>query len=214
MLRRRAIGPLGAALLLPLSLSLALACASAPSKPESKPATPPPSAAAATGPSVLALKAPEAFGSYKLTSRKDSGRPSDGVAHTYASATGESWTATFYKLERADLGADPDQLLDAQLQVFAQILEYQRQQGLYDAFDVVAAQPDALRDGTNVIRGRKLAFIYRKNGAAFVSVFFLYAVRDGFVKIRGTVDTGTWEGGNVAFPREFMQALLAQNAAV
>jgi hypothetical protein len=198
---------------LPLALALVLGCASAPPTAPAKPETPPPSAAAAPGPSVLALKAPEAFGSYKLTSRKDSGRPTDGIAHNYASPTGESWIATFYKLERADLGADPDQLLDAQLQVFAQILEYQRQQGLYDTFDVVAAQPDAIRDGTNVIRGRKLAFIYRKNGAAFVSVFFLYAIRDGFVKIRGTVDTGTWEGGNVAFPREFMSALIAGNAA-
>lgn len=194
------------------SATLALACASAPSKstPEAAPAAPPTEANAPAA-AVLALKAPETFGSYKLTDRKDSGRPSDGISHTYASPTGESWTVTFYKLERADLGEDPDQLLDTQLQVFAQILEYQRLQGAFDAFDVVAAQPDAIRDGTNVIRGRKLAFVYRKNGAAFISVFFLYAVRDGYVKIRGTVDSSTWEGGQVAFPRDFMQALIALN---
>ena len=106
-------------------------------KPEAKndsavgatPSSPP----AAPTASVFALKAPEAFGSYKLTDRKDSGRPSDGISHTYTSPTGESWTVTFYKLERANLGQDPDQLLDAQLQVFAQILEYQRLQGAFES---------------------------------------------------------------------------------
>ena len=195
-----------------VALPLALACASAsePPKPPPAPAATPPAAAAPTA-SVLALKAPEAFGNYELTSRNDSGSASEGISHVYASPTGESWTVTFYKLERDDLGADPDQLLDAQLQVFAQILEYQRLQGVYDAFDVVAAQPDVIRDGSRVVLGRKLAFVYRKNGATFISVFFLYAVRDGYVKIRGTVDSNTWDRGQVAFPREFMQALIALN---
>jgi hypothetical protein len=194
-----------------LLLALGLACASPPSAPpkEALP-PPPPSAEASTRPSVLAFKAPEAFGIYSLVDRKDSGNPSDGIAHAYSSTTGERWTTTFYKHD--DLGADPEQALDAQLEVFQQVLEYQRAQGIFASYEIIASGQDLIRgSGGAVIHGRKLGFVYRKGKATFISVLFIYAARDGYVKIRGTVESGAWEQAQPAFPREFMKALLALN---
>jgi hypothetical protein len=198
-----------------LLLALGLACASPPPAAQEEPPAPPPppSVKASPGPSVLDLKAPDAFGSYSLSDRKDSGNPSDGIACGYASTTGERWTATFYK--RDDLGADTEQALNAQLEVFHQVLEYQRAQRIFDSYEIIAADQDLVRgSGGAVIQGRKLGYIYRKGKAAFVSVLFVYAVRDGYVKIRGTVDSETWKQAQPPFPREFMKALVALNNPV
>ena len=205
-----------------LLLALGLACASpappeaakqAPPAAKQAPVAPPPSAKASAGPSVSALKAPKAFGTYSLAERKDSGNPSDGIACGYASTTGERWSATFYR--REDLGADTEQALDAQLDGFHQVLEYQRAQGIFDSYEIIAAGQDLLRGtGGAVIQGRKLGYVYRKGKTAFVSVLFIYAVRDGYVKIRGTVDSETWKQAQPPFPRDFMKALVDQNNPV
>jgi hypothetical protein len=198
-----------------LLLALGLACASPPPPEPAKqaPPAPPPSAPANAGPSVLSLKAPEAFGIYSLSERKDSGNASDGIAHSYTSTTGEHWTATFYA--RDDLGADPEQALDAQLEVFRSVLEYQRAQRIFDSYEIIAAGQDLIRgSGGAVIQGRKLGYVYRKGKTAFVSVLFIYAVRDGYVKIRGTIDSETWKLAQPPFPRDFMKALVALNNPV
>ena len=159
------------------------------------------------------MTAPDAFGIYSLSDRKDSGNASDGIAYGYSSTTGEHWTTTFYK--RDDLGTNTGQALNAQLEGFHQVLEYQRAQGIFDSYEIIAADQDLVRgSGGAVIQGRKLGYVYRKGKTAFVSVLFIYAVRDGYVKIRGTVASETWKQAQPPFPRDFMKALVALNTPV
>lgn len=162
-------------------------------------------------PAVLSLVAPIKFGAYQLTERLDSGNPADGVTHQYASPMGERWTTYFYRPDPEDFFETSDELLDAQLEAFKEVLEYQRAQGVYDAYEIAVEAPDPIRGNGRTLPGRKLAFVYRKVDATYVSVLFLYVIRGGCVKIRGTVESEVWDRAQPTFPRDFLRALLLQN---
>jgi hypothetical protein len=182
-------------------IALSLACA-----PSQRPV-----AEVGASPSILSLVAPNDIGTYRLIDRQDSGSPIDGVAHRYSSPPGEHWTAYFYRPDRDDSSNDPEALLDLQLALFKQALEHERAHGVYDRYQIAVEAPDPIRASGNVLPGRKLAYVFDKGEARFVSVLFLYAVRDGCVKIRGTVESAAWEKAQPTFPRDFIKALLSQN---
>jgi hypothetical protein len=159
----------------------------------------------------LTLKAPLEFAGYSLFERRDSGIPADGITHRYSAPDGETWTTYFYRPGPDDFSGSPEQSLDAEISAFKQVLAFQRSQGLYDEYEIVAEAPDPLLVDGVTLPGRKLGFVFRRIDTAYVSVFLVYAIRDGFVKIRGSVVSDVWEREQPVFAEEFLQALLSLN---
>ena len=83
---------------------------------------------------------------------------------------------------------------------------------MIQAYEVALEEPDSvpLGPGRAAVPGRRVAVAVRARGRPLLSWFMLYAVGDGFIKVRATVPAEGFERSDVT---EFARALVRQAVA-
>lgn len=147
--------------------------------------------------------------------RTDFGSPTGGVGYVFAAPEDSGRTrvnAFFYEREPERRGQPAAEALASGAGTFRQALEVERQRGMVQAYEVALEEPDsvALGGARGAVPGRRIAVAMRRGGRAFLSWFFLYAVGDGFVKVRATVPAEAWERSDVT---DFAHALVQAAAS-
>lgn len=184
----------------------------------SQPAVSQPPAAVAATVHVLALPVPERVGRYVRGERTDYGSPAGGVGYVFAAPDDSGRTrvnAFFYEREPEHRDQSAADALAGDVAAFREVLEIERQRGAVQAYRVAFEAPDTVQLGSTrgAVPGTRVAVAIRRGGRAFLSWLFLYAVGDGFVKVRATLPVEEWKKSDVAqFARGLVQAALA-NAA-
>jgi len=196
-----------------LALALAPALSARPAAAQS--AAPVLPAAPAAALRVLALPVPERVGRYVRGERTDFGSPTGGVGYVFAAPEDSGRTrvnAYVYEREPERRDEPAAEALAGVAATFRQALEVERARGMVQAYQVALEAPDsvALGGGRAAVPGRRVAVAMRLRGRAFLSWFLLYAVGDGFVKVRATIPAEGFERSDVeAFAHELVRRVVA-----
>ena len=142
------------------------------------------------------LKAPERVLTYTRGDIKDFGTRELGVSYQYGE--GPTRLTTFlYTRDSLWRGRPVDEALSEEVSRFKQALEIEKSRGRYEQYTIAIDHRDSVSvtmDGsTKFLPGHMMAVPYRSQGAIYVSFFYLYAVGDNWVKIRGTVPQSLWQ---------------------
>jgi hypothetical protein len=149
------------------------------------------------------LSAPEQVGRYTRGALRDYGTPTLGVAYRYSAGDSTLATVYLYRREEGQRAAPADVALREQASTFKQALGVERGRGVYEAYEIAFEGPDSVRTSGRWVPGYQIGYVFRRGGADYVSFFFVYAVGDAFVKIRGTVPEAGWEQTDLpSFARE------------
>lgn len=175
-----------------------------------------PAAAPAATPApvaVLALPAPAQVGRYIRGARRDFGSPELGVSYVYAdSADSGAVRLNAYFYERGPDARDlpAADALAREVAGFREALEVERARGVLDAYTIATGGADTVAvpgSARRAVPGYWLAVPLRRRGQVYVSFYHVYAVGNGFVKVRGTVPEAGWGARGIP---EFARALVRQ----
>jgi hypothetical protein len=137
---------------------------------------------------------------------RDYGTPELGVAYQYSPGDSTRATVYFYQRDKTVRNAAPETALREQANTFKQALEVERARGVYEDYTIAFEGPDSISVEGRMIPGYQLGYAFRR-GTTYVSFFFLYAVGDAFVKVRGTVPESQWEATDI---RSFARDVVAR----
>jgi hypothetical protein len=161
------------------------------------------------GPSVVALVPPVKVGPYSRVETKRFDDPEQGVGYQYSDGTPDWLTVFLYPRPAADRLAPVDLALDHEMRAFKQGLELERQSGTLSDFKIAFVDPDSLAVAGKIVYGRLLLFALSRGRRQYVSFFYLYPCRDGFIKVRGTIPVASWETAPIPqFSHEVVFRLL------
>lgn len=138
------------------------------------------------------LVAPLRVGRYARGAGKDYGSPEGGVSYDY-SGRRTSLTVYFYARDSTLRALAANEALFQETGRFKQVLEIERQRGRWDAYEIAFEEPDSIKVGGTVLPGRQVAVIIRSGRAMYVSFYYLYAVGNEWIKVRGTVPVAEWQ---------------------
>jgi hypothetical protein len=131
-------------------------------------------------------------GHYKRGEAKDYGSAQGGVSYDYSDKE-TSLTVYFYARDTTLQGLGATEALEAETGRFKQVLEIERQRGRWDEYKVAFDDRDSVVAKGRVLPGRQLGFVIKKGQAMAVSLFYLYAVGNEWIKVRGTVPVSRWQ---------------------
>ena len=138
------------------------------------------------------LVAPLRVDHYKRGEAKDYGSAQGGVSYDYSDKE-TSLTVYFYARDTTLQGLGATEALEAETGRFKQVLEIERQRGRWDEYKVAFDDRDSVVAKGRVLPGRQLGFVIKKGQAMAVSLFYLYAVGNEWIKVRGTVPVSRWQ---------------------
>ena len=152
------------------------------------------------------LRAPEQVGRFTRGELHDFGSAEGGVAYQYSAAE-DSTRLTIYLYRRSaeERSATPADAIKGQSETFKQALDIERSRGTFEDYGIAFENKTSVETKSGELPGYEIVFALRRNGAVFVSMFFIYAVEDAFIKIRGTVPESRWEQTDIpSFARAFV----------
>jgi hypothetical protein len=171
-----------------------------------------PAQAAGSGPTSAppGLSAPEQVGRYTRGPLRDYGTSTLGVAYRYSAGDSTLATVYLYRREEGQRAAPADVALREQASAFKQALGVERERGVYEAYEIAFEGPDSVLTSGRWVPGYQIGYAFRRGGANYVSLFFVYAIGDAFIKIRGTVPESQWEQTDLpSFAREVATRMIA-----
>jgi hypothetical protein len=152
-------------------------------------------------------------GHYKRGEAKDYGSPEGGVSYDYSSK-GTSLTVYFYARDTAMRRLGATEALEAETGRFKQVLEIERQRGRWDEYKVAFDDRDSVVAKGRLLPGRQLGFVIKRGQAMAVSLFYLYAVGNEWIKVRGTVPLSRWQKTDIpVFARQIAAMAVSPGAA-
>lgn len=151
---------------------------------------------------VLALALPDSVGPYAQTARRDFGTPTAGIGYTYAASRDSGrvlLNAFVYARDSARVALSSIEAVAHQVMIFKQSLAVERARGTVGQFEIpVEGVDSSVVTGTgDVVPGYRMVIVLRRADQAYVSYFSVFAVGDGFIKIRCSVPVAGWEQRNV-----------------
>jgi hypothetical protein len=155
------------------------------------------------------LIAPLQVGHYKRGEAKDYGSPEGGVSYDYSSK-GTSLTVYFYARDSALRRLGAMEALEQETGRFKQVLEIERQRGRWDSYEIAFEDPDSVDVKSSVLHVRQLGIVIKRGQAMYVSLFYLYAVGDEWIEVRGTVPVSEWQRTDIpVFARQLSAMAVA-----
>ncbi len=159
-------------------------------------------AAGAAFTTVRALALPDSVGPYAQTARRDFGTPTGGIGYTYAASRDSGrvlLNAFVYARDSARVTWSSTEAVAQQVAVFKQSLMVEQAQGTVERFEIPVEETDSsvVTANGDVVPGYRMVIVLRRAGRAYVSYFSVFAVGDGFVKIRCSVPVDDWERRDV-----------------
>ena len=143
---------------------------------------------------------------YARSAAKDFGSPEGGVAYQYGDSV-TRLTVYLYARDSTWRGRPAREALQQEVQLFKQALEIERTRGAYEAYQIAFDEPDSIplvTAGSAFAPGRQVAVALRRQRTIYVSLYYVYAIGNAFVKVRGTVPQARWQQTDIPlFAREF-----------
>jgi len=158
------------------------------------------------------LVAPQRVGHYTRGSGKDYGSPEGGVSYDYSSKK-TSLTVYFYARDSTLRNLGATEALIQETGRFKQVLEIERQRGRWDAYEIAFDGPDSVKVSDTVLPGRQVAVVIRRGKAAYVSLFYLYAVGNEWIEVRGTVPVPGWQNTDIPVFARQVSAMAVSSGA-
>ncbi len=159
------------------------------------------------------LVAPLRVGHYKRGEAKDYGSAQGGVSYDYSDKE-TSLTVYFYARDTTMRGLGATEALEAETGRFKQVLEIERQRGRWDEYKVAFDDRDSVVAKGRLLPGRQLGFVIKRGQAMAVSLFYLYAVGNEWIKVRGTVPVSRWQKTDIpVFARRVSAMAVSSGAA-
>jgi len=158
------------------------------------------------------LVAPLRVDHYKRGEAKDYGSAQGGVSYDYSDKE-TSLTVYFYARDTTLQGLGATEALEAETGRFKQVLEIERQRGRWDEYKVAFDDRDSVVAKGRVLPGRQLGFVIKKGQAMAVSLFYLYAVGNEWIKVRGTVPVSRWQKTDIPVFAQKVSAMAVSSSA-
>ncbi len=151
---------------------------------------------------VRALALPDSVGPYAQTARRDFGTPTGGIGYTYAASRDSGrvlLNAFVYARDSARVTLSSAEAVAHQVGVFKQSLTVEQARGAVERFEIPVEGIDSsvVTEHGDVVPGYRMVIVLRRAGEAYVSYFSVFAIGDGFIKIRCSVPIDGWERRNV-----------------
>jgi hypothetical protein len=151
---------------------------------------------------VLSLTAPDTVGPYVKTARRDFGVATQGVGYTYESARDSGQvrvTAFIYERDPASADLAPVDAVVRQVAVFRQSMAVEQSRGTLAQYEVVidAADSTVVTGSGQPVPGHHLYVAQRRGGQVYLTYFSVFAIGNGYIKMRCTVAADGWERWNV-----------------
>ena len=159
------------------------------------------------------LVAPLRLGHYKRGEARDYGSAQGGVSYDYSDKE-TSLTVYFYARDTTLRGLGATEALEAETARFKQVLEIERQRGRWDEYKIAFDGRDSVQLKGRLLPGRQLAFAIKRGQVMAVSLFYLYAVGNEWIKVRGTVPVSRWQKTDIpVFARQVSAMAVSPGAA-